>query len=72
MSKSVGDAFAKDFADFASHLGRNVLADDVSAKGKRQLTRALPPFSEIEDGGKAFLFLGKLAFVYDQAGVGLA
>jgi hypothetical protein len=73
MSRAVSDARGEDIGNRASHRRIESFVNDVPAERQRQsVVLALPPVAEIGAALEAFVAIGELTFVNDEADVGNA
>src|SRR3954471_21254131 len=72
MIESVGDALAEMPRHFLLSLPRHVFANDVAAEWEWQTGFLEPPGAHVGDEVEAFVLVGELAFVDQQAGIHIA
>ncbi len=63
------NAFADNLTKIVLHGVRDVFAEHIAAKRKRQTCFTLPPFAKIDQFLKTRARISELAFVNDQTGV---
>src|SRR5687767_10450621 len=69
--ESVANAFPEDDVDCGTISGGDVFANDISDERERETGFGFPPCTEVENKLEAVTRVGELAFVDDQADVGV-